>query len=350
MEDEFQFPFPPYPQQKDLMRAIVDCVESSSAGCFESPTGTGKSLSVICATISWQYKEERRILDKQKDACSKKATALADDWLMAFQANFASDTVESKRLKKDYDLHNEMIGRIQRTATASSIHRNDVKRYGRGQIGNDVSGQNTNQISQLSALTSEPEDEFSLKHYDSDDEVSNGVTNASKSTFNIDFDEESDDDDGGVCSLNLPKIFYCSRTHSQISQFVGEIKRTTFSNARCITLGSRRNLCINPDVMSSLSDSKMSEDCLEMNKSRVKKVSTISASSEQLSRRQKTKANEIKPCAFHSKQREQYFADHALGNIRDIESLTSLGEQLNACPYYATRRAVSNAQVRLCLV
>ena len=198
MADEIPFPFPPYFQQKDLMRAIVDCVESSSAGCFESPTGTGKSLSVICATLSWQFKEEKRILDEQKAACCKKTAALVDDWLMAFQANFASDTAESKRLKKDYDLHNEMIVRIQRAATKTSLHRNDAKRFGRGQIGNDVSGQKINEISQLSALTSELEDEFSLKHYDSDDEVSNCVTNVSKAAFSLDFDDESDDENGGA--------------------------------------------------------------------------------------------------------------------------------------------------------
>ena len=37
------FPFKPYPQQEDLMNALYECIESSSVGCFESPTGTGKS-------------------------------------------------------------------------------------------------------------------------------------------------------------------------------------------------------------------------------------------------------------------------------------------------------------------
>lgn len=345
MDDEIPFPFPPYPQQKDLMRAIVDCVESSSAGCFESPTGTGKSLSVICATLSWQYKEEKRILDEQKSLSCNRVTTSADNWLAAFQANFANDTVESRRMKKDYDLHNAIIGRIHRAATSSSGDQKSVKRYGGGQFGNVILKQKSTEVSQFPAIASDSYDEFSLRYYDSDDEVSHRTTNQLKSNVSFDFDDESDDDDGGVCSLNLPKIFYCSRTHSQISQFVGEIKRTAFSNARCITLGSRRNLCINPDVMSSASDSKMSEDCLEMNKSRVKKNSTVSDTSEQSSRKQKTKAVEVKPCAFHSKQREQNFADHALGGIRDIESLTSLGEELNACPYYATRRAVASAQV-----
>ena len=33
-------------------------------------------------------------------------------------------------------------------------------------------------------------------------------------------------------------------------------------------------------------------------------------------------------------------------DIRDIEQLVSIGEELNACPYYGTRLAVPPAQVR----
>lgn len=49
------------------------------------------------------------------------------------------------------------------------------------------------------------------------------------------FDDDETDSDSQVT-----KIFFCSRTHSQISQFIGELKKTVYSDtARVVTLGSR---------------------------------------------------------------------------------------------------------------
>ncbi len=46
-----------------------------------------------------------------------------------------------------------------------------------------------------------------------------------------------------------PQIIFCSRTHSQLTQFVNEIKRTPFADGlRCVSLGSRKNLCVHPVV------------------------------------------------------------------------------------------------------
>jgi chromosome transmission fidelity protein 1 len=101
-------------------------------------------------------------------------------------------------------------------------------------------------------------------------------------------------------------------------------------------------MCINKEVTKLGSDSSISEMCLEMQKSKSKKSDERI---EPVVRKQRTKISEVKPCQFHSKMREEGFADHALGKIRDIESLITLGEQAEACPYYATRRAVNNAQV-----
>ncbi|MGG6495104.1 UNVERIFIED_CONTAM: hypothetical protein NY603_19465, partial [Bacteroidetes bacterium 56_B9] len=63
------------------------------------------------------------------------------------------------------------------------------------------------------------------------------------------------------------KIYFCSRTHSQLSQFIGELKRVRLppglppedeqgksdgaglvEELKHLTLGSRQNLCINPRV------------------------------------------------------------------------------------------------------
>ena len=57
---EFSFPFTPYAVQRDLMRELYGVCAGGGVGVFESPTGTGKSLSVICSTLQWRADEEAR--------------------------------------------------------------------------------------------------------------------------------------------------------------------------------------------------------------------------------------------------------------------------------------------------
>ena len=53
MEQEFAFPFEPWPIQIDFMRELYKTLDTKRVGLFESPTGTGKSLSIICGAFKW---------------------------------------------------------------------------------------------------------------------------------------------------------------------------------------------------------------------------------------------------------------------------------------------------------
>ena len=67
MESDFGFPFPPYSIQTDFMRQLFQVLDNGQLGIFESPTGTGKSLSIICATLTWlKYHEEKRRKDLEE--------------------------------------------------------------------------------------------------------------------------------------------------------------------------------------------------------------------------------------------------------------------------------------------
>lgn len=56
----------------------------------------------------------------------------------------------------------------------------------------------------------------------------------------------------------------------------------------------------------------------------------------------------VTKCAYHSRSAERTLADRALGQLRDIEDTVTLGHDLSACPYYASREAVQQANV-VCL-
>lgn len=49
-------------------------------------------------------------------------------------------------------------------------------------------------------------------------------------------------------NLTAPKIIYASRTHSQLSQAMQELKRTSYKHLSAAVLGSRDQLCIHPEI------------------------------------------------------------------------------------------------------
>ena len=59
------FPFEPYQSQMAMMSTIITALNSLSDGhaLIESPTGTGKTMSLLCASIAWQIDQR----DKQME-------------------------------------------------------------------------------------------------------------------------------------------------------------------------------------------------------------------------------------------------------------------------------------------
>ena len=47
---------------------------------------------------------------------------------------------------------------------------------------------------------------------------------------------------------SMPQVIYASRTHSQLSQAMQELKRTSYKHVNVTVLGSRDQLCIHPEV------------------------------------------------------------------------------------------------------
>ena len=48
------FPKDAYPCQVDYMRSTIQALNSATNALLESPTGTGKTLSLLCSTLAWQ--------------------------------------------------------------------------------------------------------------------------------------------------------------------------------------------------------------------------------------------------------------------------------------------------------
>lgn len=50
---EIDFPYTPYNAQVEYMTAVIDALDGSQRALLESPTGTGKTLCLLCACLGW---------------------------------------------------------------------------------------------------------------------------------------------------------------------------------------------------------------------------------------------------------------------------------------------------------
>ncbi|WFD19601.1 RNA helicase [Malassezia caprae] len=132
-----------------------------------------------------------------------------------------------------------------------------------------------------------------------------------------------------------PKIFFASRTHTQLAQLVQELKKTSFGHGddpvRCIGLGSRQHMCIHEGVRRwgrMFGTEAMNERCLEMMEGR------------------QAKRCEFLPARDPAGQAQlDAYRDHALAEVQDMEELVQLGKQMHTCPYFAARHSVRQAEL-----
>ncbi|CEG48110.1 atp-dependent rna helicase ddx11-like protein 8-like [Plasmopara halstedii] len=321
----FSFPYKPYQIQLDLMRQIWSTLENGHCGIFESPTGTGKSASLICGALTWltMHTDEfgllRNVSEQKTSKNTEKIEKCAEpSWLDDFQQK----TVDQE-LKCRQQTIKEALAGIEKLRLEPELVAK--KRKMRVSYGHKECKRKHQHSSRRDRKEDDNDDaEYLVDPYDSDQIGQNSsVSDEKAKNLSMRHETEKKSDFGVV------KIIYCSRTHSQISQFVKEIRKTTFADrVRVISLGSRKNLCVNPNVKVLNSDLQMADKCLDMMQS------------------SKTKDHKkVGKCPFYDKELLGHYKDYALANVKDIEDLYTLGEDMSICSYYGSRESIPLAQI-----
>uniref|UniRef100_A0A8C2YWH0 DEAD/H (Asp-Glu-Ala-Asp/His) box helicase 11 n=1 Tax=Cyclopterus lumpus TaxID=8103 RepID=A0A8C2YWH0_CYCLU len=331
---QFPFPYQPYDIQEQFMQALYKTLDQGKVGIFESPTGTGKSLSLICGALSWLTDHEEK--SRQKTAAllhegeaslststapsSAPSSSAEPDWITDFVHKKAERDLVSK-------LKEEELKRKKRAERLEMIRNNVQLKYAMKR--KSCEDEEAFKLLQLSkeeeteAQGDQEDEELIIAEYESDDE----------------FCGAEDDTDDELVEEHVNKIYYCSRTHSQLAQFVHEVQKSPFSkDISLVTLGSRQNLCINEEVRRLGSIQRINDCCMEMQKNKREKPHHKEGA--------KRKRGPAKPvCPYNKASALQQMRDSVLGTVHDIEQMLKLGRETHSCPYYATRLAVPPAQL-----
>ena len=326
--EEFQFPFSPYEIQKDFMRELFHCLQDGKLGIFESPTGTGKSLSLICGSLTWFLESEKANRTKLEEIVNDKSEKFEDDDDDWFAAAGRKQIYNQKRLEAKKKL-DRIKSREEKLANIRRM-RGEVKQaeYDKNKDDFEELFKEVKSIKKAveRELSQGPGDEdILLEEYFSDDERDGD-----------DFEEEEEEDN------TTRRIYFCSRTHSQLSQFVREVKKSPFhSSVSLVSLASRGVMCVNPSVKKLQSQSAINEACLELGRNK-SKPSVVDLDERTV---KKSRQRGGGGCPYNKVSKTGELRDQSLLAIHDIEDLVTAGKRAASCPYYASRSAVSLAQL-----
>ncbi|CAH0725234.1 unnamed protein product, partial [Brenthis ino] len=329
MQPSFSFPFEPYDIQKKFMKELYFTIENKKIGIFESPTGTGKSLSICCGALQWLKDNNQKIINDLQaniDRIKSELTAIkdGDDWL---QEEYIK--IKMNQCLMMLQLKFDKIG--QREVEFNELKKRVVKQ--KNYVSNPEEYVKNNKKVQGKDIMENVENKESVE--DQDLLVEDCIEH-----------EESDNEEGSLIDKDdgIVKIYISSRTHSQLAQFIGEVKRTIFNdNIRVVTLASRQHYCINSDVNKLKNVNLINERCLDMQRTKIKSTS-IGEEGKVLKR---TKTASCAACPYYNLNNITKLQERLLVDIMDMEDLVKCGKQLKACPYYATRMALDKAEVVL---
>ncbi|CAH8521048.1 unnamed protein product [Schistosoma rodhaini] len=379
--DQFiDFPYPkPYSQQLELMQTVYKTLESNCCGIFESPTGTGKSLSLLTATLRWllDYNEKQIILLnslqsqlKLMNHENKENNSKEYDWIMEYDKNRLLKQQIEPQIEDllIYQSNLQLIEKIKSSSTSSSSlpfkHQTDFSNVDEMTL-TEANSENID-IDQLKNII-----DISNDQYECDDELflckpdenlfdKHKIIELDEIELDQQFESQQQSDNG------LLRIIYCSRTHSQLGQVAKEFAKckTLFNKVTIIQLSSRHLLCTNETIFQLKHPDLINIACLELNRPRNREqgesksfrcpmrnstavnnlskhllignsalniTSTIrEGKSSKSSKSTNVLSNSLKECQKDEK------------NLNDTQLSSHIG-----CPYYANRKGLPLAQLVL---
>ncbi|PRP75077.1 hypothetical protein PROFUN_03913 [Planoprotostelium fungivorum] len=301
---EVSFPFTPYTSQCAVMSRVLEAMSNSKNALLESPTGTGKTLSLLCSTLAWQSIEKKQVQTLRAERAA------------------SSKNKKSEKEREQKEGETGITAAVQKSPkgllTAKSYSGNKVINLDEKKVkipSSKISP--TGSRSRIIIQLEDDDDDFQpMKKRVVETEAEH------EEEKKVDEERPREQEEKEKEEMRHPLIFYCSRTHSQIAQVVRELKKTIYK-PRMSVLGSRDHYCIHPRV--SKSGKSKSSECRKISKPL---------------REGCLWKNNVKNIA-----NSDVFDLGQRLNVWDIEDLVQFGRDVNGCPYYASQALVAKSDI-----
>nr|XP_040126455.1 Fanconi anemia group J protein [Ictidomys tridecemlineatus] len=306
---KIKFPCKAYPSQLAMMNSIVRGLNGSQHCLLESPTGSGKSLALLCSALAWQQSLNGKPVD---ESLSKKTEVPLSCCCTCHSKNFthrdlnqgtsphfnSPSTPPSERNGSSSTCQDTVI-RKRQCFEKEAYHLDTPVASAKTVKPNFPLGKPPGQCSKCCCSAKQ------------------GNSQESSNTIKK--------DQGG--KFKRPKIYFGTRTHKQIAQITKELRRTAYSWVPMTILSSRDHTCVHPEVIGNFN---RKEKCMEF-----------------------LDGKNGKSCYFYHgvhKISDQHTLQtlHGMCKAWDIEELVSLGKKLKACPYYTARELIGDADIVFC--
>ncbi|KAF8944385.1 Fanconi anemia group J protein [Haplosporangium gracile] len=241
-----KFPFTPYKSQQDMMSKIVEALQTQENALLESPTGSGKSLALLCGALAWLENEKMRNEEHRREIRKNLEAELAKMDVVE-SPYFAAEAAEPKPIVSSgcgscaSSCGTESTSNAQHgTTTATSLTPLTADEQ-------DFQNKPAHHISARAAAVLQYEDD-ALKASTADAVPSKDTPSLRESV------------------PMLPKIYFGSRTHKQITQLVKELRSNTVYRPKMVVLGSRTHYCVNKGIQKAPNKNDACQELVEDDK------------------------------------------------------------------------------------
>lgn len=338
---DFNFPGTPYDVQQQLMTAMYETMTNGRIGLFESPTGTGKTLSIICSTLTW-LKNNRAPPSTNPNSKSPEPEDPDEPSWVVDQTAHRHATSAADYLRQRARAYRSLVKNTTLFASPYVSSRLAAQPGGKRPRGRRLNQPNADRdLDDLFADLDGPD-----------------TTNVPARPTAISAWSRTNED-----KPRTVRIIFATRTHSQLAQFVQELQKTSFNppslaeaNAQLkaqsfasdgepeetalqntpfsvVLFGSRKQTCVNDEVRNLGTASAISERCHEL----TERTETGGG---------KRKRNHA-GCVYHDAETERVLSDRLLIGAHEIEDVSRMGKELGACPYFAMRSVMADGQVEV---